>query len=99
MNYPVTAVSRTSSLAIASLIFGVLSWCVLPVVGAVVAIVCGHLARGEIRHAPADTVIEGNGLAVSGLVLGYLNIVAGVLFLLTVVGVLFLGAGLFHWWG
>ena len=38
MNYPVTAVSRTSSLAIASLIFGVLSWCVLPVVGAVLGL-------------------------------------------------------------
>jgi cytochrome c biogenesis protein CcdA len=99
MNYPVGSASRTSSLAIASLIFGVLSWCVLPVVGAVVAIVCGHLARGEMRHPPQGVVIEGNGLAVSGQVLGYLNIVAGVLFVLALLGVLFLGAGLFHWWG
>ncbi|MEO7072443.1 MAG: DUF4190 domain-containing protein [Rhodanobacter sp.] len=99
MNYPVPAVSRTSSLAVVSLVFGVLSWCLLPLVGAVVAIVCGHMARGEMRHAPQDMALEGNGFAVAGLVLGYLNIIAGMLFLLTVVGVLFLGAGLFHWWG
>ncbi len=98
MNTQIPAPLRTSSLAIASLIFGVLSWCVLPIVGAVVAVVCGHIARGEIRHAPPHAPLDGSGLAAAGLVLGYLNLLAGILLVLTVVGALFLGAGLLHWW-
>ena len=37
----------TSISAVISLIFGILSWVGLPFFGAVVAIVCGHVARGE----------------------------------------------------
>ncbi len=98
MNTPVLVPLRTSSLAIASLICGVLCWCVLPLVGAVAAVVCGHLARSEIRHAPPHAPLDGNGLATAGLVLGYLNLLAGVLVVLTLIGALFLGAGLLHWW-
>jgi ABC-type enterochelin transport system permease subunit len=89
-------VSRTSSLAIVSLIFGVLSWCLLPFIGAIVAIVCGHLARGEIRRAAVGTLIEGDGMAIAGMVLGYVHLACWALVLLVVLGVLFLGAGL-HW--
>ena len=90
-------VSRTSSLAIVSLVFGILSWCLLPFIGAIVAIVCGHLARGEIRRAVVGDVIEGDGMAIAGLILGYVHLALWVLVLLVVLGVLFLGAGL-HWW-
>ncbi len=91
--------SRNSALAIVSLVFGVLSWCLLPMVGAVVAVVCGHLARSEIRHAPPDDAIEGGGMALAGLVLGYLNLLAVVVIMMIFFGALFLGAGLFgRWW-
>ncbi|OOG38164.1 DUF4190 domain-containing protein [Rhodanobacter sp. C05] len=89
-------VSRTSSLAVVSLVFGILSWCLVPFIGAIVAIVCGHLARGEIRRAPDGSGIEGDGMAIAGLVLGYVHLAFWVLVLLVVLGVLFLGAGL-HW--
>ncbi|OOG61620.1 hypothetical protein B0E46_16860 [Rhodanobacter sp. B04] len=89
-------VSRTSSLAIVSLVFGILSWCLLPFIGAIVAIVCGHLARSEIRHAAVGNVIEGDGMAIAGLVLGYVHLAVWLLVLLVVLGILFLGAGL-HW--
>ena len=66
--------ARTSGTAIASLVFGVLSWFALPFIGALLAIILGHMARGEIRRAPPGT-IDGEGMAVAGLVLGWAHIV------------------------
>lgn len=66
--------ARTSTLAIVSLVSGILSWVCLPFVGALVAVICGHLARGEIRNA-APGSIEGDGMAVAGLVLGWLQLI------------------------
>ena len=79
---------RTSTTAVLSLGFGILSWCVLPLVGAIVAVVTGHVARGEIRRAPPGT-LEGDGMAVAGLVLGWTNLalmVLGLFLLLFVFG-------------
>ena len=69
---------QTSTLAILSLISGVLGWSLLPFLGSIGAVILGHLARSEIRREPDR--LEGNGLAVAGLVLGYLSIALGVLF-------------------
>lgn len=59
----------TSPMAIISLVGGILGWTLLPLLGSIVAVVTGHLARGEIRRAPER--LEGDGLAVAGLILGY----------------------------
>jgi hypothetical protein len=88
-------VPTTSSLAVVSLVFGILSWCLLPFIGAIVAIICGHMARNEIRRAPAGAM-EGDGMAIAGLVLGYVHVALVVLAIAIVLGILFLGAGL-HW--
>ncbi|MDQ3617380.1 MAG: DUF4190 domain-containing protein [Pseudomonadota bacterium] len=77
MNVPAP---RTSALAIVSLVFGILSWFALPLVGAVVAVITGHLARGEIRRAAG--ALEGDGMAVAGLVLGWTNLIVGLVALL-----------------
>lgn len=69
---------RTSSLAIVSLIFGILAYIFLPGIGALVAVICGHSARAEIRRAPPGTV-EGDGLALTGLILGWIQIVCGII--------------------
>lgn len=63
-----------------SLVFGVLGWTVLPVIGALVAIVCGHIARADIRGAPAGS-LDGDGMALAGLVLGWLQVGFGLLVL------------------
>lgn len=60
---------HTSTTAIISLVSGLLGWTLLPLIGSVVAIVTGHMARAEIRRNPQT--IEGDGLAIAGLVLGY----------------------------
>lgn len=66
---------QTSVLAVLSLVFGILGWTLLPGLGAIVAVVTGHIARAEIRRAPHG--LEGDGLAIAGLVLGWLGIVLG----------------------
>ena len=68
---------QTSSLAVVSLVAGILGWTLLPLLGSVAAVVTGHMARSEIRRAPER--LEGDGLAVAGLVLGYLSIAMAVL--------------------
>jgi hypothetical protein len=79
----------TSALAVVSLVFGIASWCVLPLVGAIVAVVCGHLARAEIRRSQGQ--IEGDGLAVVGLVLGYVQLAFGLILLLFAIAAIVLG--------
>jgi hypothetical protein len=68
---------QNSSLAVVSLVCGLLGWSFLPLLGSIVAIITGHMARAEIRRNP-DT-LEGDGLAVAGLILGWLSVALGVL--------------------
>jgi hypothetical protein len=68
-----TEYPRTSSLAIVSLIFGILAYVFLPFLGALIAVICGHSARSEIRRAPPGT-IDGDGLALAGLILGWIQL-------------------------
>jgi hypothetical protein len=63
----------TSTTAIVSLIFGILSYVMLPVLGPIVAIVAGHMAKNEIRRSNGQ--LGGSGMATAGLVLGYLQVV------------------------
>ncbi|MFN8532363.1 MAG: DUF4190 domain-containing protein [Dehalococcoidia bacterium] len=69
---PRPASPPTSTLAIASLVGGIASWVVAPVIATIVAIACGHLALREI-DASAGT-IQGRGLATAGLILGYAQV-------------------------
>ena len=78
---PPYAVARpTNALAIVSLVAGLASYVVLPVIGAIVAIVTGHLARGEIRR----TGEGGAGMALAGLILGYVHLVIAVIAIVTI---------------
>lgn len=63
----------SSTSAVVSLGFGLLAWLLLPIIGAIVAVVAGHIARSEIRAAQGR--LDGDGLAIAGLVLGYLQLV------------------------
>ncbi|MDE3140425.1 MAG: DUF4190 domain-containing protein [Pseudomonadota bacterium] len=88
---------RTSGTAIASLIFGVLAWVALPLLGAILAVILGHIARGEIRRAPPGS-IDGDGMAVAGLVLGYVHLAlaALVIALIAMVGMFAIAAWFGH---
>jgi len=62
-------VQPTSSMALVSLILGILGWTVLPMIGSVVAVIFGHLALGEIDRSGDQ--LSGRGMAQVGLILGY----------------------------
>lgn len=62
----------TNTMALVSLISGILSWIALPFVGAIVAIITGHMARSQIKNSYGTE--GGDILAIIGLVLGYLHV-------------------------
>ena len=67
---PVPAVApRTNSLAVASLLLGLLS---LFVPFAILAVILGHVARSQIRKSAGRQ--KGAGMALVGLILGYLGV-------------------------
>jgi len=96
MSYQPPAYRSTSSLAIVSLIFGIATWFVLPFVGAIVAVVCGHMARNKIRRAPAG-MLEGEGMAIAGMVLGYVHLALMCLLVLVGIVLMLLGFSFWHW--
>lgn len=87
-----SAPRTTCTLAVVSLCFGIAAWTVLPFVGAIVAVICGHLARREIRQTLSEP-LDGDGFAVTGLVLGYAQLILSVLGMLVFWAVLL---GLIH---
>ena len=88
MNFPVRSTSTT---AIISLVSGLLAWTLIPLLGALAAIVLGHIARSEIRNAGGT--MEGDGMAIAGLVLGYLQIAIVLLVIVAVVVIALLWKG------
>lgn len=61
---------RTSVLAVWSLVLGILSF-ILAGLTALPAVICGHLALGKIKRSSGTQT--GSGLAIAGLVTGYLG--------------------------
>ena len=80
--------ARTSTMAVLSLVFGIVCWVALPFIGALAAVICGHSARSEIRRAPPGS-IEGDGLALAGLILGWIQLACTFIAVVFVVLVLF----------
>ena len=80
MSYP--APRQTSTLAILALVAGILGWTLLPFLGSLGGIIFGHMARGEIRRSNGQ--LDGDGLAVTGLVLGWINVMLAVLLVLVI---------------
>ncbi|GAB7049887.1 DUF4190 domain-containing protein [Catenuloplanes indicus] len=71
----------TNSMAIAALIMGIASLFTCQLVG-IGAIICGNRARNEIRGSGE----EGDGMALAGIILGWVSLALVVLSLLFVVG-------------
>jgi len=68
---------QNSTLAMVSMIAGIVSYVIAPLIGAIVAIITGHMAKREIRESNGQ--LGGDGMATAGLVLGYLQLVPSVL--------------------
>ncbi len=71
---PMIGVQRpTNSKALTAMILGIVSWVGFSILAGIPAIIFGHIALGEI-NASGNTQ-EGRGMAITGLVLGYLSLV------------------------
>jgi len=68
--------SKTSPLAVWSLILGILSLLCLSIFAAIPAVICGHKALNRIKNSSGT--LEGNGLAIGGLITGYFGIVMAI---------------------
>ncbi len=67
-----TQQAKTPSIAIASLVLGILGLACIGPFGAIPAIICGHKAKSRIKAS--DGTLTGDGIALAGLVLGYVSI-------------------------
>jgi hypothetical protein len=78
MSYqPNNQYQTTSSLAVISLISGIASYFILPVLGAIAAVITGGMAKKEILNSAG--AIGGMGMAKWGVILGWINIALGLI--------------------
>jgi hypothetical protein len=84
------AIARpTNTLAIVSMVLGIASYVFLPVIGAIAAVVTGHMARSQIKR----TGEGGSGFALAGLILGYVHLAIAVIVIgIIVIAVVIIGA-------
>lgn len=76
----------TSSLAVVSLVAGIASF-FLPVLGSVIAIITGGMAKKEILNS--DGTITGMGMAKAGLILGWITVGLGLITLCVILLITF----------
>ena len=82
MPAPVVPPAPTEPLAIWSLVLslvGLLGFCCGGPILGIGAVVCGHLAMSKINEKPE---LQGRGLALAGLIIGYFAIVSWALYLI-----------------
>ena len=72
MNNMTPAVLPTSTLAIVSLVAGILGFTAFPIIGTIAALITGYMARKETRATPPTA--GGDGLATAGIIMGYVQI-------------------------
>ena len=69
---PYGVASQTCGMATASLVLGIVSFVCLGPLTSIPAVICGHLARGQIRNS--NGTLSGDGMALTGLIIGYINL-------------------------
>ena len=67
------AAPQSSGLAIASMVLGIVGILAVPIVCSIAAVICGHMARSQIRKGEGR--VGGDGMAMTGLITGYLGLV------------------------
>ncbi len=90
--YPPVPSRPNNTMAMVSLIAGICGLSVIPLIGSVVAVITGMMAKKEIARTGED----GSSMATGGLILGWIGvglIVAGALFFLLFFGTIFAAIG------
>lgn len=69
---PAQASKSPSAWSIVSLSTGIANYFLIPVIGAILALIAGYIARKEIRESNGR--FSGDGMATAGIVLGWIGI-------------------------
>ena len=77
--------AKTSAHAIWSLVLGILSFLCFGLFTGIPAVICGHVARSKIRQSQGS--LTGGGMALAGLILGYIGIVVTTLGILAAIAI------------
>ncbi|GAA1810665.1 DUF4190 domain-containing protein [Agromyces neolithicus] len=72
---PAGAPAKTNVLAIVSLIASISAFVILPFIGSIAGVICGHIGLSQIKK----TGEQGRGMAVAGLIIGYVGIVLAII--------------------
>jgi len=74
----------TDGLSIAALVLGIIATitCYFGGFFGIPAVICGHLSLKKIKHSP--TPLGGKGMAIAGLITGYIGIALSILFILLI---------------
>lgn len=62
----------SSTLAIVSLVSALLGFTFVPVIGGIVALITGYMARNETRSIPPKA--SGDGMATAGIIMGWVQL-------------------------
>jgi predicted acyltransferase len=73
-------------MALASLVMGIAGLTLFPLIGSILAVIFGYMARREIRQQPDQ--VSGSGLAMAGLVMGWIGLALALLGVVVLGGVL-----------
>lgn len=76
--YPSSQSLPNSTMAIVSLIMGILGLTFFPVIGSIIALFTGYMAKKEIHESPG--LLAGEGMATAGIILGWIGVLFLVLF-------------------
>lgn len=82
---------QNSGWAMASLAFGIIGMTCLPLLGSVLAIIFGAVAKIDIRKRPGE--LKGSGLATAGIVLGTVMVVLIVVSAAVIIPISYIGVG------
>jgi hypothetical protein len=76
---------QASGKATASLICGICGYVILPIIATIPAIILGHMALSEIKKSAGR--LTGQGLAMAGLILGYIQVALFPFFILIIAAI------------
>lgn len=89
---PPMPVRQMHAMAIVSLVSAIVSWMMCPLIGGIVAVVTGMMAKKAIKNEPEKWDPTGGTMALIGMILGGINFGLWLLFVLFyVVMILFVG--------
>lgn len=74
---------KTNTLAIVSLVASIAGLVILWGIGSIAGVICGHISLGQIKK----TGEQGRGMAVAGLIVGYVGIALAIIGVIIVIAI------------